>query len=326
MNEKVFVSKELNARHIKILEGLVKLPENRECADCRSKAPRWASVNLGVFICMQCSGIHRNLGVHISKVRSTTLDTWLPEQVAFMQGMGNLRSNEYWEACLPTDYDRSDVHKFIRAKYEEKRWAPKNAAPPLPKQPAERGGIPPSYYDDSVHHACPNGLPPRKTRNLSLEEGILTQHVATIAPPTRHRTTSMDMKDDATPPVTSTRGQESKNVPSDLFGLLYSRDANRQQPSTRHNPASWATFECSICLVVDGGIALQDFNNIKRKSVGKTATNFSDRWQLQRKIPATSSSKPANIFRAKDNMNIELYCMYIVNALTSPLDESHCKY
>ncbi|CAH9133712.1 unnamed protein product [Cuscuta epithymum] len=57
MNGKATVSKELNAKHAKILEGLLKLPENKECADCKSKGPRWASVNLGIFICLQCSGI-----------------------------------------------------------------------------------------------------------------------------------------------------------------------------------------------------------------------------------------------------------------------------
>ncbi|EPS68616.1 hypothetical protein M569_06153, partial [Genlisea aurea] len=126
MNDKAHVTKELNAVHRKILEGLLKLPENRECADCKSKGPRWASVNLGIFICMQCSGIHRSLGVHISKVRSATLDTWLPEQVSFIQSMGNEKANSYWEAELPPNYDRVGVENFIRAKYYEKRWVPRD--------------------------------------------------------------------------------------------------------------------------------------------------------------------------------------------------------
>lgn len=43
--------------------------------------PRWASWNLGVFICIRCAGIHRNLGVHISRVKSVNLDQWTSEQI-----------------------------------------------------------------------------------------------------------------------------------------------------------------------------------------------------------------------------------------------------
>ncbi|KAG6642707.1 ADP-ribosylation factor GTPase-activating protein AGD5-like [Carya illinoinensis] len=165
MNEKANVSEELNAKHIKILEGLLKLPENRECADCKRRLPRWASVNLGIFICMQCSGIHRSLGVHISKVRSTTLDTWLPGQVAFIQSMGNEKSNSHWEAELPPNYNRVGIDKFICAKYQEKRWVPRDAKEKSSSTVRETNG---SIYRPGPGSSCWHGYT-KNTKHSSEE-------------------------------------------------------------------------------------------------------------------------------------------------------------
>ncbi|XP_050828149.1 stromal membrane-associated protein 1 isoform X6 [Serinus canaria] len=70
-----------NEQHQAILAKLLREEDNKYCADCEAKGPRWASWNTGVFICIRCAGIHRNLGVHISRVKSVNLDQWTPEQI-----------------------------------------------------------------------------------------------------------------------------------------------------------------------------------------------------------------------------------------------------
>uniref|UniRef100_M0ZQD7 ATP binding protein n=1 Tax=Solanum tuberosum TaxID=4113 RepID=M0ZQD7_SOLTU len=75
---------------------------NDRCADCGAAEPDWASLNLGVLVCIECSGVHRNLGVHISKVRSLTLDVkvWEPSVIALFQSLGNTFANSVWEESL----------------------------------------------------------------------------------------------------------------------------------------------------------------------------------------------------------------------------------
>ena len=87
----------------KRLSKLLKIEFNKYCADCGIKGPRWASVNLGIFICIKCSGIHRNLGVHISKVKSVSLDKWTRADVKRMEEVGNAIAREKWEADVPKD-------------------------------------------------------------------------------------------------------------------------------------------------------------------------------------------------------------------------------
>lgn len=137
MSTKKEVSDEQNERHKKTLGLVLKEEGNKYCADCRQRNPTWASVNLGVFVCLTCSGIHRSLGVHISQVRSTNLDTWLPKQVEFVKNMGNIKANKYWEATLPASFRRPpgnspnpELASFIRDKYCDKRYAAKDVETP----------------------------------------------------------------------------------------------------------------------------------------------------------------------------------------------------
>ncbi|XP_066060809.1 stromal membrane-associated protein 2 [Chamaea fasciata] len=113
-------------RYQAVLAGLLAEDENKFCADCQAKGPRWASWNIGVFICIRCAGIHRNLGVHISRVKSVNLDQWTQEQIQCVQEMGNGKANRLYEAYLPENFRRPQtdqaVESFIRDKYEKKKY------------------------------------------------------------------------------------------------------------------------------------------------------------------------------------------------------------
>jgi len=124
-------NKALNARHAEVLKAMLRRPENKLCADCKKNDPRWASTNLGCFMCIRCSGIHRSMGVHITRIKSIDLDTWTPEQVACVQRWGNKRANAYWEAHLRPGHMPPDhkIESFIRSKYESKRWAMEGPVP-----------------------------------------------------------------------------------------------------------------------------------------------------------------------------------------------------
>ncbi|XP_017268960.1 arf-GAP with coiled-coil, ANK repeat and PH domain-containing protein 2 isoform X2 [Kryptolebias marmoratus] len=122
--------KERSLKGESALQKVLAIPGNSCCCDCGQPDPRWASINLGITLCIQCSGIHRSLGVHFSKVRSLTLDTWEPELLKLMCELGNKVINQIYEARReelgarkPQPGDpRHEVEAYIKAKYVDRRF------------------------------------------------------------------------------------------------------------------------------------------------------------------------------------------------------------
>ncbi|KAL9185142.1 hypothetical protein ACHAXT_002919 [Thalassiosira profunda] len=105
--------------------AIAALPSNNTCAECRASHPDWASVTFGITLCLECAGAHRGLGVHLSFVRSLTMDDWTEEQYGKMMGGGNARWREYWQAHGGEkeegewgNYDGGGMMPRMRAKYE----------------------------------------------------------------------------------------------------------------------------------------------------------------------------------------------------------------
>jgi Putative GTPase activating protein for Arf/PH domain len=100
---------------------------NDTCADCGTPDTSWASMNLGVFLCIDCCGAHRSLGTHVTKMRSVEMDKWEDEAVEFMRSRGNTKVNKKYLAYVPSFVRKPDKEtamderiQFARAKWEDK--------------------------------------------------------------------------------------------------------------------------------------------------------------------------------------------------------------
>ncbi|XP_062411351.1 arf-GAP with coiled-coil, ANK repeat and PH domain-containing protein 2-like isoform X4 [Sardina pilchardus] len=178
------------------LQKVMAIAGNTACCDCGQPDPRWASINLGITLCIQCSGIHRSLGVHFSKVRSLTLDSWEPELLKLMCELGNGVINQIYEARReelgarkphPGD-PRHEVEAYIKAKYVDRRFV---------RRPS----------DDELK---------LKVVSLSKQEKRLSTSSSELAPPR------------APPPTPKQRPASGASVKSEDSGIQNSADGSRE--------------------------------------------------------------------------------------------------
>ncbi|XP_041967766.1 arf-GAP with coiled-coil, ANK repeat and PH domain-containing protein 2-like isoform X6 [Alosa sapidissima] len=178
------------------LQKVMAIAGNTACCDCGQPDPRWASINLGITLCIQCSGIHRSLGVHFSKVRSLTLDSWEPELLKLMCELGNGVINQIYEARReelgarkphPGD-PRHEVEAYIKAKYVDRRFV-----------------------------RCPSDDELKlKVVSLSKQEKRLSSSSSELAPPR------------APPPTPKQRPASGASVKSEDSGIQNSADGSRE--------------------------------------------------------------------------------------------------
>ncbi|XP_061239098.1 arf-GAP with coiled-coil, ANK repeat and PH domain-containing protein 3 isoform X2 [Bos mutus] len=160
-------SRERSVKGESVLQRVQNVAGNSQCGDCGQPDPRWASINLGVLLCIECSGIHRSLGVHCSKVRSLTLDSWEPELLKLMCELGNSTVNQIYEAQCegpgsrkPTaSSPRQDKEAWIKDKYVEKKFVRRPPSAPAREAP-QRWRV----QKCQRHHSSPRAPAPRRSK------------------------------------------------------------------------------------------------------------------------------------------------------------------
>uniref|UniRef100_A0A674B5X0 ArfGAP with SH3 domain, ankyrin repeat and PH domain 1a n=1 Tax=Salmo trutta TaxID=8032 RepID=A0A674B5X0_SALTR len=127
-----------------IIEDVLRIPGNEICCDCGAAEPKWLSTNLGILTCIECSGIHREMGVHISRIQSMELDKLGSSELLLAKNIGNSSFNCIMEGNMPCPLPKptpsSDMtvrKEYINAKYVDHKFAHQTGKATVPGKLSE---------------------------------------------------------------------------------------------------------------------------------------------------------------------------------------------
>ncbi|CDU25788.1 related to AGE2-ADP-ribosylation factor and GTPase activating protein effector [Sporisorium scitamineum] len=254
----------------KVLRALVKSADNKVCVDCKKNDPRWASWNLGCFLCIRCSGIHRSMGTHISKVKSIDLDIWTPEQMESVQKWGNRRCNLYWEAHLKAGHVPADhkIESFIRSKYESRRWAKDGPPPTDPSVLDGAQDVPAASASTSTGAAAPAPTAARVVQNKPAPAiDLLDDPSPAPATAPAAKTTASATKPAPAEPAPAPKPATAAGGGGGIFDLDW------HEPSTSTNASSSATSPTTTSSGAKGKNDIMSLFAAKPAAPAPTTTN-----------------------------------------------------
>ncbi|KAJ4479234.1 ArfGap-domain-containing protein [Lentinula aciculospora] len=221
--------------HKKILMELSKRDDlkNKVCADCTNPNPQWASLSFATFICLQCAGIHRGFGVHVSFVRSISMDTWQDEQVKRMQLGGNGPFREFMKSYTPAEQGGySDIlspydtyHCWAATQYREKLDAMLAGKDWLPSPPTEGTAANSSLTPERP--ASAQGLRKARATSRALTGSALRSSSGASSPASIRGTGNGIGSNAGTPDLSRSGSSDQKAENETYFASLGHLNANR---------------------------------------------------------------------------------------------------